>query len=137
MATERRELGNTGLRLSYVGFGASPFSNVFGRISPAAAVAAVRRTLDLEINFCDTSPSVPLGEVLEAVLGECLREIGAPREDIVVSTKCGLSTAILLFPPHPFPHTPSLRPSRPRANASSSPSHPPLPAPPPRRHQRS
>lgn len=29
------------------------------------------------------------GTVSEAVLGECLSEIGAPREEIVVSTKCG------------------------------------------------
>ncbi|OAY75664.1 L-galactose dehydrogenase [Ananas comosus] len=88
MTMERRELGNTGLRLSCVGFGASPLGNVFGRVSPAAAVAAVRRALDLGINFFDTSPYYG-GTVSEAVLGECLSEIGAPREEIVVSTKCG------------------------------------------------
>ncbi|XP_020100367.1 L-galactose dehydrogenase [Ananas comosus] len=88
MAMERRELGNTGLRLSCVGFGASPLGNVFGRVYPVAAVAAVRRALDLGINFFDTSPYYG-GTVSEAVLGECLSEIGAPREEIVVSTKCG------------------------------------------------
>nr|CAD1822409.1 unnamed protein product [Ananas comosus var. bracteatus] len=89
MAMERRELGNTGLRLSCVGFGASPLGNVFGRVSPDAAVAAVRRALDLGINFFDTSRPYYGGTVSEAVLGECLSEIGAPREEIVVSTKCG------------------------------------------------
>nr|CAD1822387.1 unnamed protein product [Ananas comosus var. bracteatus] len=89
MTMERRELGNTGLRLSCVGFGASPLGNVFGRVSPAAAVAAVRRALDLGINFFDTSRPYYGGTVSEAVLGECLSEIGAPREEIVVSTKCG------------------------------------------------
>uniref|UniRef100_A0A804K0Y1 NADP-dependent oxidoreductase domain-containing protein n=1 Tax=Musa acuminata subsp. malaccensis TaxID=214687 RepID=A0A804K0Y1_MUSAM len=56
MATlERRELGNTGLKLSCLGFGASPLGNVFG----------------------------------DTVLGNCLHELNVPREEIVVSTKCG------------------------------------------------
>ncbi|KAL0924925.1 hypothetical protein M5K25_005786 [Dendrobium thyrsiflorum] len=85
---EKRELGNTGLKLSCVGFGASPLGNVFGRVSTEEALASVRRALDLGINFFDTSPYY--GATLsETVLGDCLHELGVPRDEIVVSTKCG------------------------------------------------
>ncbi|RRT46654.1 hypothetical protein B296_00047262 [Ensete ventricosum] len=116
MATlDRRELANTGLKLSCLGFGASPLGNVFGHVSHADAVAAVRLALQLGINFFDTSPFASLlspfmlsgaafvlslpnlflyvryygGTVSETVLGNCLHELNVPREDIVVSTKCG------------------------------------------------
>lgn len=58
MATtlERRELGNTGLKLSRVGFGASPLGKVFGDVSYEDALAAVRLALQSGINFFDTSP---------------------------------------------------------------------------------
>ncbi|KAJ8492601.1 hypothetical protein OPV22_014322 [Ensete ventricosum] len=89
MATlDRRELANTGLKLSCLGFGASPLGNVFGHVSHADAVAAVRLALQLGINFFDTSPYYG-GTVSETVLGNCLHELNVPREDIVVSTKCG------------------------------------------------
>lgn len=53
---ELRELGNTGLRLSSVGFGASPLGNVFGPVSEDEAIATVREAFRLGINFFDTSP---------------------------------------------------------------------------------
>ncbi|KAL9415419.1 hypothetical protein AB3S75_043665 [Citrus x aurantiifolia] len=53
---ELRPLGNTGLRLSCVGFGASPLGNVFGAVSENDAVASVREAFRLGINFFDTSP---------------------------------------------------------------------------------
>ncbi|KAK8958085.1 L-galactose dehydrogenase [Platanthera guangdongensis] len=85
---ERRELGNTGLKLSCVGFGCSPLGNVFGDVSPDEALASVRRALDLGINFFDTSPYY--GATLsETVLGDCLHKLGVSRNEIVVSTKCG------------------------------------------------
>jgi hypothetical protein len=55
---EKRELGNTGLKVSVVGFGASPLGHVFGDVPLSVAIASVRRALDLGINFFDTSPSV-------------------------------------------------------------------------------
>ncbi|KAH7689833.1 L-galactose 1-dehydrogenase protein [Dioscorea alata] len=85
---ERRELGNTGLKLSCVGFGASPLGNVFGPVSRDDALATVRRALELGINFFDTSPYYG-GTVSETVLGDCLRDLGVSRDEIVVSTKCG------------------------------------------------
>ena len=56
---ELRELGATGLRVSPVGFGASPLGHVFGDVPRDVARAAVRRARDLGINFFDTSPYVP------------------------------------------------------------------------------
>lgn len=90
MATtlERRELGNTGLKVSYIGFGASPLGNVFGHVSHGNALATVREALRLGINFFDTSPYYG-GTVSETVLGNCLKELGVRRDEIVVSTKCG------------------------------------------------
>lgn len=81
-------MGKTGLKVSLVGFGASPLGNVFGQVSPEEAVASVRTALRLGINFFDTSPFYG-GTVSESVLGRCLEELKVPRGEIVVSTKCG------------------------------------------------
>lgn len=85
---ELRPLGQTGLRLSSVGFGASPLGNVFGPVSDDEAVATVRKALDLGINFFDTSPYYG-GTLSEKVLGKCLKAIGVPRNEYIVATKCG------------------------------------------------
>lgn len=53
---ELRELGRTGLKLSCVGFGASPLGNVFGSVSEEQANASVRLAFQSGINFFDTSP---------------------------------------------------------------------------------
>lgn len=53
-----RDLGNTGLKTSSVGFGASPLGSVFSPVSEEDAVAAVREAFRLGINFFDTSPYV-------------------------------------------------------------------------------
>jgi L-galactose dehydrogenase len=55
---ELRPLGNTGLKLSCVGFGASPLGSVFGPVSEHDAISSVREAFDLGINFFDTSPYV-------------------------------------------------------------------------------
>jgi L-galactose dehydrogenase len=55
---ELRELGNTGLKVSCVGFGASPFGNVFGTVSEDDAISSVREAFRLGINYFDTSPYV-------------------------------------------------------------------------------
>ncbi|XP_057515327.1 L-galactose dehydrogenase [Amaranthus tricolor] len=85
---ERRELGNTGLKLSCVGFGASPLGKVFGDVSEEQAIATVTNAFNLGINFFDTSPYY--GATLsERVLGKCLKALGAPRDQYIVATKCG------------------------------------------------
>ncbi|KAK1300061.1 L-galactose dehydrogenase [Acorus calamus] len=85
---EVRELGKTGLRVSSVGFGASPLGNVFGHITHDEALSSVRRALQLGINLFDTSPYYG-GTLSESVLGRCLEASGFPRDSYIVSTKCG------------------------------------------------
>ncbi|PON55124.1 Aldo/keto reductase/potassium channel subunit beta [Parasponia andersonii] len=85
---ELRPLGNTGLKLSCVGFGASPLGNVFGPVSEDDAIASVRQAFRLGINFFDTSPYYG-GTLSEKVLGKSLKALGVPRNEYIVSTKCG------------------------------------------------
>lgn len=85
---ELRELGNTGLKLSSVGFGASPLGSVFGPVSDEVAIATVRQAFCLGINFFDTSPYYG-GTLSEKVLGKALKASGVPRNEYIVSTKCG------------------------------------------------
>ncbi|KAK7400413.1 hypothetical protein VNO78_11619 [Psophocarpus tetragonolobus] len=85
---ELRELGRTGLKLSSVGFGASPLGNVFGTVSDEEAVASVGLAFKSGINFFDTSPYYG-GTLSEKVLGKALKALGAPRTSYVVATKCG------------------------------------------------
>ncbi|XP_047946055.1 L-galactose dehydrogenase [Salvia hispanica] len=85
---ELRPLGNTGLKLSSLGFGASPLGNVFGVVSEADAIATVRQAFNLGINFFDTSPYYG-GTLSEKMLGKALKALGVPRNEYIVSTKCG------------------------------------------------
>ncbi|KAK9073981.1 hypothetical protein SSX86_006576 [Deinandra increscens subsp. villosa] len=85
---ELRSLGNTGLKLSCVGFGASPLGSVFGPVSDEQAIATVREAFRLGINFFDTSPFYG-GTLSEKVLGKALKAVGVPRNEYIVSTKCG------------------------------------------------
>ncbi|KVI01865.1 L-galactose dehydrogenase [Cynara cardunculus var. scolymus] len=85
---ELRSLGNTGLKLSCVGFGASPLGSVFGPVSDEEAIATVREAFRLGINFFDTSPYYG-GTLSEKALGKALKAVGVPREKYIVSTKCG------------------------------------------------
>jgi len=57
---ELREVGRTGLKISCVGFGASPLGNVFGTVSEEEANASVRLAFQSGINFFDTSPYAPI-----------------------------------------------------------------------------
>jgi L-galactose dehydrogenase len=82
---EYRELGKTGLRVSVVGFGASPLGDVFGRTDPAQTVAAVHHAVECGINLFDVSPYYGL-TLAEARLGEALE---GRREKVVLATKCG------------------------------------------------
>lgn len=85
---ELRELGRTGLKLSTVGFGASPLGNVFGDVSEEEPKASVRLAFQSGINFFDTSPYYG-GTLSEKVLEKALKALGAPRNSYVVATKCG------------------------------------------------
>ena len=56
-----RRLGRTGLRVSEVGFGGAGIGHVWGSTSDAECIAAVRRAVELGINFFDTSPMYGAG----------------------------------------------------------------------------
>ncbi|XP_042507194.1 L-galactose dehydrogenase [Macadamia integrifolia] len=85
---ELRELGNTGLKVSSVGFGASPLGNVFGTVPEEEAIGSVREAFNSGINFFDTSPFYG-GTLSEKVLGNSLKALGVPRNEFIVATKCG------------------------------------------------
>ncbi|KAK3420316.1 hypothetical protein EUGRSUZ_G01122 [Eucalyptus grandis] len=85
---ELRPLGGTGLKVSCVGFGASPLGRVFGPVSEDEAVASVREAFRLGINLFDTSPYYG-GTLSEKMLGMALKASGVPRDQYIVSTKCG------------------------------------------------
>ena len=82
---EYRVLGGTGLRVSRLGFGASPLGNEFGAVDPVECTRAVQAAIDQGINFFDTSPYY--GRTLsESRLGEAL---GTRRREVVLASKCG------------------------------------------------
>ena len=67
-----RQLGQTGLAVSVLGFGASPLAGVFGPIDEADAIRAVHAALDLGVNFFDVAPNYG-GTRADTVLGRALR----------------------------------------------------------------
>ena len=82
---EYRTLGNTGLEVSVLGYGASPLGTEFEEIDVREGDRAVHMAIDHGVNFFDTSPYY--GRTLsEERLG---RALGAKRKDIVLATKCG------------------------------------------------
>lgn len=83
---EYRVLGRTGLRVSVLGYGASPLGSVFRPIDEAEGIRAVHLALDLGINFIDVSPYYGRTRA-ETVLGKALATV--PRERYFLATKVG------------------------------------------------
>jgi aryl-alcohol dehydrogenase-like predicted oxidoreductase len=80
------EIGNTGLRVSNLAFGASSLGGVFHSLREEEGIDAVFTALDNGINFIDVSPYY--GHLkAEIVLGKALRQI--KRNRYVLSTKVG------------------------------------------------
>ena len=80
-----RPLGATGLRVSAIGFGASPLGNEFGHVSQDESTRAVHQAIDSGINFFDVSPYY--GRTLaESRLGIALQ---GKRDKVILATKCG------------------------------------------------
>ncbi len=80
-----RELGQTGLKVSIVGFGASPLGQEFGQIDPEEGKRAVHYSIDCGLNYFDVAPYY--GRTLaESRLGEAL--VGR-RHKIILATKVG------------------------------------------------
>lgn len=86
MQTKRVSLINEDL--SVIGFGcwATGGSDVWNNVEDAASVAAIRRAVDLGVNFFDVAPVYGLGHA-EEVLGRALQ---GRRENVFIATKCGL-----------------------------------------------
>ncbi len=83
---EYRTLGNTGLSVSKLSFGASSLGSVFRNIDEAEGIRTVHEALDLGINLLDVSPYYGLTKA-ETVLGKALK--GVARDRFLLSTKAG------------------------------------------------
>ena len=80
-----RTLGKTGLRVSIVGYGASPLGAEFGKIDPDEGRRAVHHAIECGINYFDVAPYY--GRTLaETRLGEFL--VGK-RHQVILATKVG------------------------------------------------
>ncbi|MEO1836842.1 MAG: aldo/keto reductase [Akkermansiaceae bacterium] len=83
---QTRPLGNTGIDLPILGFGASSLGQEFRKVRLEDALESVRVALDLGINFIDTSPFYGRG-MSEVLLGIALR--GVPRDSYLLGSKLG------------------------------------------------
>src|ERR1019366_5861940 len=83
---QHRPLGNTGLTLPALSFGASSLGQEFRSVDLNEAISSVHVALDLGLNFIDTSPFYGRG-MSECLLGVALR--GIPRDRYYLGTKLG------------------------------------------------
>jgi len=84
-----RLLGNTGLRVSELCFGAMTFGQGFfgiGELEQEASTDLVKHALDGGINFFDTADVYCRGQS-EQILGRALKDLGVRRDEIVLATK--------------------------------------------------
>ncbi len=80
-----KTLGKTGLKVSILGYGASPLGNEFGKADPAEGQRAVHYAIERGINYFDVSPYY--GRTLaETRLGEAL---AGRRDQVILATKAG------------------------------------------------
>jgi aryl-alcohol dehydrogenase-like predicted oxidoreductase len=87
---EYTQLGQTDLHVSRIAFGTWSFGGDWGAVEAEQSRQAIRRALDLGINFFDTAQAYGFG-ASESMLGEALREeIRSHRESVVLATKGGL-----------------------------------------------
>jgi aryl-alcohol dehydrogenase-like predicted oxidoreductase len=81
-----RKLGDTGIDVSILGFGASSLGSVFRDTDDAEGIRTVHEAIDAGINYIDVAPYYGLTKA-ETVLGKAIREI--PRGSYYLSTKAG------------------------------------------------
>ena len=81
-----RTLGQTGLELPIISFGASSLGQEFRQVRLDEALQSVHVALELGMNFIDTSPFYGRG-MSEVMLGIALRDV--PRDDYLLCTKLG------------------------------------------------
>ena len=78
---EYRYLGNTGLKVSVVGFG-----NWVNNLNDEINKECFKKCLENGINYFDTAEGYGMGKG-EIQFGKAIKELNIPREKIVVSTK--------------------------------------------------
>ena len=87
---EKRKLGKNGPDLTTIGFGAwaagGPWKVGWGPQSDEDSIAAIRRSIELGVNWIDTAAIYGLGHS-EEVVGRAIQ--GLPREQFFIATKCG------------------------------------------------
>ncbi|MEL7497336.1 MAG: aldo/keto reductase [Planctomycetota bacterium] len=83
---KKRPLGNTGLDLTILGFGASSMGAEFRSVDIQESLKSVRTALDRGMNVVDTSPYYGRGQS-EVLLGYALADV--PRDSYVLCTKLG------------------------------------------------
>src|SRR5438552_15226548 len=90
-----RTLGNTGIRVSEIGFGGWAIGGTtsaagaplgWGKTNDDESLAAIRRARDLGVTFFDTADSYGFGRS-ESLLGIVLSR---KRQDVVIATKVGV-----------------------------------------------
>ena len=90
---EYTQFGNTGMRVSKVCFGTWAFGGEWGEQDEGANKAAIRKALDLGINFFDTAQAYGFGTA-EKFLSQALQpEIRTKRQQLILTTKGGLRQA--------------------------------------------
>jgi L-galactose dehydrogenase len=81
---EYRELGKTGMKISIIGYGASPLGGVFDPADEGEGVKAVHYAIDHGINYFDVAPMYGV-TLAETRLGKALK---GKRDKIFLATKC-------------------------------------------------
>lgn len=81
-----RRLGNTDMKVSALGFGASALGGVFSDSNESAGIRTVHAAIDHGINYVDVSPFYG-NTVAETVLGKALKSM--KRERYFLATKTG------------------------------------------------
>lgn len=89
-----REFGKAGIKVSELGFGAwqiggsigiGRLSTGYGWVEEGEAVAAIRRAIELGVNFFDTSDAYGIGRS-EEIIG---RTLEGKRDSVIIATKGG------------------------------------------------
>lgn len=85
---EYRQLGNTDLKVSAIGFGTWPIGGThYGPVDEEQSIRAIERAVEVGITVFDSAPTYGRGHA-EELLGKVL----APhRKDVVLVTKCGMT----------------------------------------------
>jgi len=87
-----RPLGRTGQFVSEICLGTMTFHGgagfwkAIGSVDQAGATALVQRAIEKGVNFFDTANVYSEGQS-EIQLGQALRDLGVPREDVIIATK--------------------------------------------------